>query len=119
MTNGGGTGMLEDDLKRAIETFNQKAQTDGKLQAEIKGKVRSVLVELTDTESFNFMLKDSRLGPLCKGRIDNPDIHVTTDSVTMEALMKKEMGPMKALVTKRLKLTKISMEDLSTLRKFF
>jgi len=33
--------------------------------------------------------------------------------------MKKEMGPMKALVTKRLKLTKISMEDLGTLRKFF
>ena len=111
--------MLEDELKRAIETFNQKAQTDEKLQAEIKGKVRSVLVELTDSESFNFTLKDSRLGPLGKGKLDNPDIHITTDSVTMEALMKREMGPMKALVTKRLKLTKISMEDLGTLRKFF
>ena len=111
--------MLEDDIRRAIETFNQKAQTDERLKAEIKGKVRSVLVELTDTESFNFTLKDDRLGPLGRGVIPNPDIHITTDSVTMEALMKREMGPMKALVTKRLKLTKISMEDLSTLRKFF
>lgn len=111
--------MLEDELKRAIETFNQRAQDDPKLQAEIKGKVRTVLLELTDTESYHFTLKDDRLGPLGKGLIPNPDIHVTTDSATMEALMKREMGPMKALVTKRLKLTKISMEDLSTLRKFF
>ena len=111
--------MLEDDIRNAIDTFNQRAQTDEKLRAEIKGKVRSVLVELTDTESFNFTLKDDRLGPLARGIIPNPDIHITTDSVTMEALMKREMGPMKALVTKRLKLTKISMEDLSTLRKFF
>jgi putative sterol carrier protein len=111
--------MLEDELKRAIETFNQKAQTDEKLRSEIQGKVRSVLVELTDTESFNFMLKDNKLGPLGKGKVDNPDIHITTDSATMEALMKREMGPMKALVTKKLKLTKISMEDLGTLRKFF
>ena len=111
--------MLEDELKRAIETFNQKAQSDPKLQAEIRGKVRTVLLELTDAESFHFTLKDDRLGPLGKGVIPDPDIHVTTDSATMEALMKREMGPMKALVTKRLKLTKISMEDLGTLRKFF
>ena len=117
--NIGGAAMLEDDIRKAIDTFNQRAQTDEKLRAEIKGKVRSVLVELTDTESFNFTLKDDRLGPLGRGIIPNPDIHITTDSATMEALMKREMGPMKALVTKKLKLTKISMEDLSTLRKFF
>jgi len=111
--------MLEDELKRAIDNFNTRAATDEKLQGEIRGKSRTVLLEMTDSESFNFPLKDSRLGPLARGKIANPDIHVTTDSVTMEALMKKEMGPMKALVTKRLKLTKISMEDLNTLRKFF
>jgi putative sterol carrier protein len=111
--------MLEDELNRLIGTFNQKVQTDEKLRSEIQGKVRSVLVELSDAESFNFMLKDNRLGPLGRGKVDNPDIHITTDSATMEALVKKEMGPMKALVTKKLKLTKISMEDLGTLRKFF
>jgi putative sterol carrier protein len=111
--------MLEDDLKKAIESFNAKAGCDPRLQAEIEGKVRRVLIELTDSESFNFTLKDKCIGPLGKGRIDAPDIHITTDTATMEALMKREMGPMKALVTKRLKLTKISMEDLGTLRKFF
>ena len=111
--------MLEEELKKAIDNFNVKAGSDAKLQSEIKDKVRSVLIELTDAESFNFTLRNSSIGPLSKGRLDAPDIHITTDSVTMEALLKKEMGPMKALVTKKLKLTKISMEDLNTLRKFF
>lgn len=111
--------MLEDELKKAIDTFNAKAKCDTRLQSEIKGKVRSVLIELSDTESFNFTLRDSCIGSLSKGRIDAPDIHITTDSATLEALLKKDMGPMKALVTKRLKLTKISMEDLNTVRKFF
>jgi putative sterol carrier protein len=111
--------MLEDELKKAIDTFNAKAKCDTRLQSEIEGKVRSVLIELTDAESFNFTLRNKCLGPLSRGLIDSPDIHITTDSATMEALLKKEMGPMKALVTKRLKLTKISMEDLNTLRKFF
>jgi putative sterol carrier protein len=111
--------MLEDELNKAIDTFNKRAETDEKLQSEIRGKTRSVLIELTDAESLHFPLKDSHLGPLSKGKIDAPDIHLTTDSATMEAILKKEMGPMKALVTKKLKLTKISMEDLNTLRKFF
>jgi putative sterol carrier protein len=111
--------MVEDELKNAIETFNRKAQEDPRLQGEIAGKVRHVFIELTDMEGFCFTLKDSMIGELGRGRQNEPDIHITTDSATLEAIMKKEMGPMKALVTRKLKLTKISMEDLGTLRKFF
>jgi putative sterol carrier protein len=111
--------MLEDEMKKMVDNFNKKAETDPKLQEELKGKVRQVFIELTDMEGFRFMLRDERIKDFARGKPESPDIHITTDSVTMEALMKKEMGPMKALVTKRLKLTKISMEDLTTIRKFF
>jgi putative sterol carrier protein len=110
---------LEELLNNAIDTFNRKAETDTKLRCEVDGKVRRAFIELTDAEGYSFVLENCRIGPLLKGRQVEPDIHITTDSATLEALMKKEMGPMKALVTKRLKLTKISMEDLGTLRKFF
>ena len=110
---------VEELLSNAIEAFNRKAETDPKLHCEIEGKVRRVFIELTDAEGYCFVLENCRVGPLLKGMTVEPDIHITTDSATLEALMKKEMGPMKALVTKRLKLTKISMEDLGTLRKFF
>jgi putative sterol carrier protein len=110
---------VEELLKNAIETFNKRAEADPKLRSEMEGKVRRVFVELTDTEGYSFVMENCRVGGLIKGKVADPDIHITTDSATMEALMKKEMGPMKALVTKKLKLTKISMEDLGTIRKFF
>jgi putative sterol carrier protein len=110
---------VEELLNNAIEAFNRKAETDPKLRCEVEGKVRRVFIELTDAEGYCFVLENCRVGGLQKGRKVEPDIHITTDSATLEALMKKEMGPMKALVTKRLKLTKISLEDLGTLRKFF
>jgi len=110
---------LEELLNNAIDTFNRKAESDTNLRCEVEGKVKRAFIELTDAEGFSFVLENCRIGPLQKGRQVEPDIHITTDSATLEALMKKEMGPMKALVTKRLKLTKISMEDLGTLRKFF
>ncbi|MEM2977401.1 MAG: SCP2 sterol-binding domain-containing protein, partial [Thermoplasmata archaeon] len=86
---------------------------------ELEGKTRGVFIELTDAEGYHFTLRDNQIQEFSKGVLPNPDIHITTDSATLEALLKKEMGPMKALVTKRLRLTKISMEDLSTIRKFF
>jgi putative sterol carrier protein len=110
---------VEELLNGAIEAFNKKAETDPKLLSEIEGKLRRVFIELTDMEGYCFVLENCRVGGLQRGKNGEPDIHITTDSATLEALMKKEMGPMKALVTKRLKLTKISMEDLGTLRKFF
>jgi putative sterol carrier protein len=111
--------MLEEELKKAFDNFNKKAETDVKLQEALKDKVRHVFIDLTDMEGFRFTLRDQRIKDLGRGKPDAPDIHITTDSVTMEALIKKEMGPMKALVTKRLKLTKISVEDLSTIKKLF
>ena len=111
--------MVEEELEKAISNFNRKSDEDPKLHGELQGKVRHVYIELTDGQSYCFTLQDGKIGELQKGRQHEPDIHITTDCATMEALLKKEMGPMKALVTKKLKLTKISMEDLGTLRKFF
>ena len=111
--------MLEEELRGAIERFNERAGKDPRLQAELEGKTRTVFVELTDAEGYHFTLRDKRIQDFGKGAPPDPDIHITTDSATLEALLKKEMGPMKALVTKRLRLTRISMEDLATVRKFF
>ena len=111
--------MVEEELNKAIANFNQKAEADPKLRCELEGKVRHVFIEVTDGQSYCFTLKDCRISPLEKGRPPETDIHIATDCGTLEALLKREMGPMKALVTKRLKLVKISMEDLNTLRKFF
>lgn len=105
-------------LEEAISKFNEKARTDAKLHAELEGVVRKVLVDCKDGPKFNFLLKDQQIGPLLDGPVETPDVSILSDSATLTALLKKEMGPMKAYATQRLKV-KASLDDLLRLRKFF
>jgi putative sterol carrier protein len=105
-------------LDQAIQKFNERAQSDAKLEAELEGIERKVLIDCKDGPKFHFVLKDKRLGPLADGPIDAPDVTILSDSATLSALLKKEMGPMKAYATQKLKV-KASLEDVLRLRKFF
>lgn len=105
-------------LEQAISKFNEKARTNEKLQADLDGIERKVFVDCKDGPKFNFLLKDKRIGPLAEGPVDAPDVTILSDSATLTALLKKEMGPMKAYATQKLKI-KASLEDVLRLRKFF
>lgn len=109
---------MKDLLERTVEKFNEKAKTDEKLQKELEGVERTVLVDLKDGPKFNFMLKDMRIGDVAEGPIEAPDITIISDTTTLTALLKKEMGPMKAYATQKLKI-KASLEDVLRLRKLF
>ena len=67
---------------------------------------------------FNFVLKDAHVGGLNDGGIEAPDIAIIADRATLEALFKREIGPMKAIALQKLKV-KASIEDMLRLRKFF
>lgn len=109
---------MKDLLERTVEKFNEKARTDAKLQKELEGVERTVLVDLKDGPKYNFVLKDTRIGDVAEGAVESPDITIISDTTTMTALLKKEMGPMKAYATQKLKI-KASLEDVIRLRKFF
>jgi len=105
-------------LEEAVRKFNERAGSDAKLTKELEGVVRTVLVDLKDGSKYHFTLKDQRIGPVAEGPADQPDITILSDAVTLTALLKKEMGPMKAYATQKLKI-KASLEDVIRLRKFF
>lgn len=109
---------MRDLIEGAISKFNERARTDSKLQAELEGIERKVLVDCKDGPKFNFVLKDKQIGSLLEGPIDSPDVTIQSDSATLTALLKKEMGPMKAYAMQKLKL-KASLDDVLRLRKFF
>ena len=109
---------MKELLEQAIAKFNAKAQTDEKLRKELEDVERSVLVDLKDGTRFHFTLKDQQIGPLGDGPIEGPDITILSDAATLTALLRKEMGPMKAYATQKLKI-KASLEDVLRLRKFF
>lgn len=109
---------MKELLEEAISKFNEKARTDPKLQAELEGIERKVLVDCKDGPKFNFVLKEKQIGSLLEGPIENPDVTILSDSATLTSLLKKEMGPMKAYALQKLKV-KASLDDVLRLRKFF
>src|SRR6266571_2521098 len=99
---------MKELIEQAVAKFNERAQNDAKLQKDLEGVVRTVLVDL----------KDRQIGSVADGPVDAPDVTILSDAATLTALLKKEMGPMKAYATQKLKI-KASLEDVLRLRKFF
>jgi putative sterol carrier protein len=110
--------MIEEYLNAAIVEFNKKGETDLKLQKEMQGVKRVVEVEVSDGDTYNFVLENAHVSGLQKGKVQNPDIRVIGSSETFDLLWKRELRPMKALALKKIQV-KASLEDLLRLRKFF
>jgi putative sterol carrier protein len=109
---------MEETLLNVIDKFNDRAAKDEKLQKELDGVSRKIMMEFTDGKSYHFLLDDTKISDFGEGDIDSPDITIISDTQTIQMLFNKEMGPMKALATKRLKL-KGSLQDMLKIRKLF
>ncbi len=109
---------MKEVLEKVIFKFNERTKIDEKLRNELMGIERKIQLELKDGAKFNFILKDAHVDGVNDGPIAMPDITIITDTVTLDALFKREMGPMKAIALQRLKV-KASIEDMLRLRKFF
>jgi len=109
---------VKDLIERAVAKFNARVQADEKLQQELEGVERTVLLDLKDGTKFHFQLKDQKIGPVAEGPVEAPDVTILSDPSALTALLNKEMGPMKAYATGKLKI-KASLEDVLRLRKFF
>ncbi len=109
---------MREVLERVIFKFNERTKTDEKLRSELTGIERKIQLELKDGTKYNFTLKDAHVDGVHDGPIAMPDITIITDTATLDALFKREMGPMKAIALQKLKV-KASIEDMLRLRKFF
>ncbi|OGS45181.1 MAG: hypothetical protein A3K76_06945 [Euryarchaeota archaeon RBG_13_57_23] len=110
--------MVEEVFREMIVKFNQKAAEDPKLAKELAGVRRVVEIDVTDGESFNFVLDNARVGELLKGKVERPDILVIGSRDTFLQMKSGELRPMKALALKKIQV-KATLEDMLRLRKFF
>lgn len=109
---------LENLLMKAIAEFNEKAKRDEKLRKALTGITRKVLIQLEEGKSFKFVLQNNQITDFEEGKLEKPDVLVTSDLETLEKLIKKELKPFKAYATGKIKL-KASLMDLLRLREFF
>ena len=110
--------MVEQFFREMIVKFNQKAAEDPKLAKELGNARRTVEIDVTDGESYNFVLENARVGELLKGKIEKPDILVIGSKETFFQMRSGELRPMKALALRKIQV-KATLEDMLKLRKFF
>lgn len=108
--------MIEDALRQLVERFNRKADRTPAIQEELAGISRSISLKLTAGPSYTIDLKDGHLTNLRTGANGAADLTISTDAQTFEGLLAKEIGPMKALVTRKLSIEG-SLEDKLLFRK--
>ncbi len=104
-------------LEDAIEKFNRKVEEDERIASELEGIERTIVVRLKDDGAYHFRIENKKASPLQEGDVDG-DIEIISDSETITALFNREIGPMKAIATKRLKIN-ASIQDMLRIRKFF
>ncbi len=107
---------VEESLASLVERFNRKVERTPKIAEELKGLERTIAVRFSDGTSYAVDLSGGRLLNLRAGIVEHAHLTIATDSRTFEQLLSKELGPMKALVTRKLSLEG-SLEDKLLLRR--
>jgi putative sterol carrier protein len=107
---------VEETLASLVDRFNRHAERNPGMAEELDGISRTIQISLTDGETYAVDLAKGRLTNLRTGAAPKADVRITTDVGTFDALVRKDMGPMKALVTRKLSIEG-SLEDKLLFRK--
>jgi putative sterol carrier protein len=107
---------MEETLAGLVERFNRHADRTPAVRSELMGLARTIRIHLTDEGTYAVDLLEGRLQNLRSDAVGKADLTVTTDQATFLGLVAKEIGPMKALVTRKLAIEG-SLEDKLLFRK--
>jgi putative sterol carrier protein len=107
---------VEESLASLVDRFNRRVDRTPAVREELDGLARTISIRLTDAGSYSVDLAEAHLSNLRSGRTDRSDLTITTDAATFSGLLSKEIGPMKAIVTGKLKIEG-SLEDKLLLRR--
>ena len=107
---------VEETLASLVERFNRKASATPAMAEELDGLERTIRIALTDEGNYAVDLRGGRLVNLRTAPSKDADVTITTDVATFHGLVQKEIGPMKALVTRKLSIDG-SLEDKLLFRK--
>ena len=101
---------VEDTLTTLVDRFNRHVARNPATAEELGGLERTIQIHLTDGGTYAVDLSGGRLSNLRSGASRKPDVKITTDTATFHGLVQKDIGPMKAIVTRRLSIEG-SLED--------
>ncbi len=95
---------VEEELALLVDRFNRRAETNPAVSEELSGLERTIRLRLTDEGSYAVDLRGGRLGSLRTSATGPADVTITTDVTTFRGLVRKDIGPMKAIFAQKLKI---------------
>jgi hypothetical protein len=107
---------VEETLAALVDRFNRHAERTPAMAEELSGIERTIEVRLRDEGTYAVDLRNGRLTDLRTGSPGKSDVRIITDVATFRGLVAKEIGPMKALVTRKLAIEG-TLEDKLLFRK--
>jgi putative sterol carrier protein len=107
---------VEETLVSLVDRFNRHAERTPAMAEELRGIERTIRIRITDEASYAVDLSQGRLQNLRTGASGRADLTITTDVATFDGLVRKDIGPMKALVLRKLSIDG-SLEDKLLFRK--
>lgn len=102
---------VEECVKRMEAGFWRRYDASAELRAKLAGKNRTILLQLSDAPSWVFHIKDGRIANIEMGKVDAPDIVVSTTSGDLLAVFNGQLKAMQAYLTGRVKV-KASFSDI-------
>ncbi|MGA7923438.1 MAG: SCP2 sterol-binding domain-containing protein [Thermoplasmata archaeon] len=108
--------MIEETLVGVVERFNRHTERTPAVKEELHGIERTIAIHLSDGPSYAVDLREGKLINLRTADHIKADVTIRTDTQTFQHLVTKEIGPMKALVTRKLAIDG-SLEDKLLFRK--
>lgn len=95
---------VEEELTILVDRFNRRAESNPAVSEELAGLERTIRLRLTDEGAYTVDLRGGRLGGLRTTASGPADITITTDVATFQGLVRREIGPMKAIFAQKLKI---------------
>ncbi|MCI4348327.1 MAG: SCP2 sterol-binding domain-containing protein [Thermoplasmata archaeon] len=108
--------VIEETLASLVDRFNRHSTQNPAVKTELAGLERSIAIHFSDADHYMLLLKDGALSGLRTGNSAKADLTIRTDTATFLGLVQKEIGPMKALVTRKLQIDG-TLEDKLLFRK--
>lgn len=108
---------MEEQFRGLIDKINRKIEGDEKIREEVKDLKKTVNIDLGE-EKYSFKFEDQKASDFKCELIDGADVTLTSTPEYIQQLLDGDLRPMRAFVTKKVKVEG-KVQDLMFLKKFF
>lgn len=108
---------MHDQIQDLIDKFHRKMEKDEEARNDVMPLKKTININL-ETEFYSMKLENAKISDFKDSLADGADLTVLSTPESLAALISGELRPMKAYITKKIKVLG-NIQDLMFLKKLF